>query len=209
MTFIRNWRSIICRKRSTLQTFYRTLSELISYCKTTSLKFAKDHHWTKISWQPDKVYSYSIQCTAKSITKKHWQLQSWKFFSKQNCFHTFTMWIIDTSLSTINTFSAKQHEQSMKSESKSAPLPTNRDCLLWIKVFPSLSVFSYDANKHWKQLNHPNPTYRYLLFVFVHGEVRSQHMFILFKERQIKINPQHATYKNGIISKQKKIQHVK
>ena len=36
-----------------------------------------------------------------------------------------------------------------------------------LKVFPSLRVFSYDANKHWKQRNHPNPTYRYLLFVFL------------------------------------------
>lgn len=79
-----------------------------------------------------------------------------------------------------------------------------------LKFFPSLRVFSYDANKHWKQRNHPNPTCRYLLFVFfLHGEVRSQHIFILFKERQIKINPQHATYENGIISKQKKFQHVK
>lgn len=48
----------------------------------------------------------------------------------------------------------------------------------------------------------------YCLF-FLHGEIRSQHIFILFKERQIKINPQHATYENGIISKQKKFQHVK
>lgn len=79
-----------------------------------------------------------------------------------------------------------------------------------LKFFPSLRVFSYDANKHWKQRNHPNPTCRYLLFVFfLHGEVRSQHIFILFKERQIKINPQHTTYENGIISKQKKFQHVK
>lgn len=42
----------------------------------------------------------------------------------------------------------------------------------------------------------------FIVCFFLHGEVRSQHIFILFKERQIKINPQHATYKNGIISEQ-------
>lgn len=49
----------------------------------------------------------------------------------------------------------------------------------------------------------------FIVCFFLHGEVRSQHIFILFKERQIKINPQHATYENGIISKQKKFQQVK
>ena len=151
--------------------------------------------------------SYSIYKLSKSIESYRAEI----FFPNKICLHTCTMCIIDTSLSTANTFYAKQHEKSMKSERKSAPLPTNLDCLLWIKLFPSLRVFSYDAKKHRKQLNHPNPTYRYLLFVFffLHGEVRSQHIFILFKERQIKINPQHATYENGIISKQKKFQHVK
>ena len=168
MTFIRNWRSIICRKKLTLQTFYRTLSELISYCKTTSLKFAYDHHWTKISWQTDKVCSYSIYKLSKSIESYRAEI----FFPNKICLHTCTMCIIDTSLSTANTFYAKQHEKSMKSERKSAPLPTNLDCLLWIKLFPSLRVFSYDAKKHRKQLNHPNPTYRYLLFVFFFCMVR-------------------------------------
>ena len=49
----------------------------------------------------------------------------------------------------------------------------------------------------------------FIVCFFWHGEVRSQHIFTLFKERQIKINPQHATYKNGIISERKKFQCVK
>ena len=80
-TFIRNWRSIICRKKLTLQTFYITLSELISYCKTTSLKLICVGSPLNKNFMTDRQ---SVQLQYLQIIKKHWKLQSWNFFSKQN-----------------------------------------------------------------------------------------------------------------------------
>ena len=162
MTFIRNWRNIICRKKLTLQTFHRTLSELISYCKTTSLKFAWHHHWPKISWQPDKVYSHSIYELSKSIDSYRAEI----FF--QTKFISIRVWCASSIHHCLPPTLSKQSSMKNWRNQRVRVLhyPQVLTACYELKFFPSLRVFSYDANKHWKQRNHPNPTCRYLLFVF-------------------------------------------
>lgn len=162
MTFIRNWRNIICRKKLTLQTFHRTLSELISYCKTTSLKFAWHHHWPKISWQPDKVYSHSIYELSKSIDSYRAEI----FF--QTKFISIRVWCASSIHHCLPPTLSKQSSMKNWRNQRVRVLhyPQVLTACYELKFFPSLRVFSYDANKHWKQRNQPNPTCRYLLFVF-------------------------------------------
>lgn len=162
MTFIRNWRNIICRKKLTLQTFHRTLSELISYCKTTSLKFAWHHHWPKISWQPDKVYSHSIYELSKSIDSYRAEI----FF--QTKFISIRVWCASSIHHCLPPTLSKQSSMKNWRNQRVRVLhyPQVLTACYELKFFPSLRVFSYDANKHWKQRNYPNPTCRYLLFVF-------------------------------------------
>ena len=162
MTFIRNWRNIICRKKLTLQTFHRTLSELISYCKTTSLKFAWHHHWPKISWQPDKVYSHSCYELSKSIDSYRAEI----FF--QTKFISIRVWCASSIHHCLPPTLSKQSSMKNWRNQRVRVLhyPQVLTACYELKFFPSLRVFSYDANKHWKQRNYPNPTCRYLLFVF-------------------------------------------
>lgn len=163
MTFIRNWRNIICRKKLTLQTFHRTLSELISYCKTTSLKFAWHHHWPKISWQPDKVYSHSIYELSKSIDSYRAEI----FF--QTKFISIRVWCASSIHHCLPPTLSKQSSMKKltKSEGKSAPLPTSLDCLLWIKIFSFTQGIQLRCQQALETAKSPQSNLQVLiLFVF-------------------------------------------
>ena len=108
----------------------------------------------------------SVQPQYLRIIKKYWQLQSWNFFP--NKFISIRVWCASSIHHCLPPTLSKQSSMKNWRNQRVRVLhyPQVLTACYELKFFPSLRVFSYDANKHWKQRNYPNPTCRYLLFVF-------------------------------------------